>query len=67
MRTSLDGECHIGHLRTYVPADIYVRMLRKMGHEAIFISGPDTHGTPIVLSAEAEGIAPEAVVARFHE
>ena len=63
----VNGECHIGHLRTYVPADIYVRMLRKMGHNVIFTSGSDTHGTPIVLSAEAEGIAPEAVVARFHD
>jgi len=63
----VNGECHIGHLRTYVPADIYVRMLRKMGHDVIFISGSDTHGTPIVLSAEAEGITPEAVVARFHD
>lgn len=63
----VNGECHIGHLRTYVPADIYVRMLRKMGHDVIFVSGSDTHGTPIVLSAEAEGITPEAVVARFHD
>ena len=63
----VNGECHIGHLRTYVPADIYVRMLRKMGYEVIFISGSDTHGTPIVLSAEAQGITPEAVVERYHE
>ena len=62
----VNGECHIGHLRTYVPADIYVRMLRKKGYDVTFISGSDTHGTPIVLSAEAEGIAPEAVVERFH-
>ncbi|RCV64602.1 methionyl-tRNA synthetase [Methanophagales archaeon] len=38
-----------------------------MGHDVIFVSGSDTHGTPIVLSAEAEGITPEAVVARFHD
>ena len=63
----VNGECHIGHLRTYVPADIYVRMLRKMGYDVIFISGSDTHGTPIVLSAEAQGIAPGDVVERFHE
>jgi methionyl-tRNA synthetase len=62
----VNGECHIGHLRTYVPADIYVRMLRKMGYQVIFISGSDTHGTPIVLRAEAEGITPEAVVERYH-
>ncbi len=63
----VNGECHIGHLRTYVPADICVRMLRKMGYRVIFISGSDTHGTPIVLSAEAEGTTPEAVVERYHE
>jgi methionyl-tRNA synthetase len=63
----VNGECHIGHLRTYVPADIYVRMLRKLGYQVIFISGSDTHGTPIVLRAEAEGITPEAVVERYHE
>jgi methionyl-tRNA synthetase len=63
----VNGECHIGHLRTYVPADIYVRMLRKMSYDVIFISGSDTHGTPIVLSAEAQGIAPQSVVARYHE
>jgi methionyl-tRNA synthetase len=63
----VNGECHIGHLRTYVPADIYVRMLRKMGYDVIFISGSDTHGTPIVLSAEAQGITPEDVVEKYHE
>jgi len=63
----VNGECHIGHLRTYVPADVYVRMLRKLGYQVIFISGSDTHGTPIVLRAEAEGLAPETVVERYHE
>ncbi|MHC1610076.1 MAG: methionine--tRNA ligase [Candidatus Methanospirareceae archaeon] len=62
----VNGECHIGHLRTYVPADIYVRMLRKMGYDVTFVSGSDTHGTPIVLSAEAEGVTPEEVVAKYH-
>ncbi len=63
----VNGECHMGHLRTYVPADIYVRMLRKMGYDVLFISGSDTHGTPIVLSAEAQGITPEDVVEKYHE
>ena len=63
----VNGYCHIGHLRTYVPADIYVRMLRKLGADVTFISGSDTHGTPIVLSAEAQGITPEEVVAKYHE
>jgi methionyl-tRNA synthetase len=62
----VNGNCHIGHLRTYVPADIYVRMLRKMGYDVSFVSGSDTHGTPIVLSAEAQGITPEEVIAKYH-
>jgi methionyl-tRNA synthetase len=62
----VNGECHIGHLRTYVPADVYVRMLRKMGYDVSFVSGSDTHGTPIALSAEAQGITPEAVIEKYH-
>jgi methionyl-tRNA synthetase len=38
-----------------------------MGYDVIFISGSDMHGTPIVLSAETQGIAPESVVERFHD
>ena len=62
----VNGECHIGHLRTYVPADIYVRMFRKMGYDVTFVSGSDTHGTPIVLSAEAQGITPGEVIVKYH-
>ena len=47
-----NGPCHIGHLRTYVPADIYVRGLKKMGKKPIFICGSVSHGTPIVVNAE---------------
>ena len=47
-----NGKCHIGHLRTYVPGDIFVRSLRKQGQEAVFVCGSDAHGTPIVVNAE---------------
>ncbi len=63
----VNGECHIGHLRTYVPADIFTRMLRKLGYEVLFVCGSDTHGTPIVFSAEAEGVSPKEIVERYHE
>jgi len=62
-----NGPCHIGHLRTYVPADIFVRGLRKLGKDAAFICGSDAHGTPIVVNAESQGLAPEALVARYHQ
>jgi methionyl-tRNA synthetase len=62
-----NGPCHIGHLRTYVPADIFVRGLRKLGRDVAFICGSDAHGTPIVVNAESQGIPPEALVARYHQ
>ncbi|RQD92723.1 methionine--tRNA ligase [Methanosalsum natronophilum] len=61
-----NGKAHIGHLRTYVPADIYVRSLRKMGQEVVFVCGSDTHGTPIVLNAEKLGMTPTELVEIYH-
>jgi methionyl-tRNA synthetase len=62
-----NGPCHLGHLRTYVPADIFVRGLRKMGQEVLFVCGSDAHGTPIVVNAEARGVTPEELVAEYHQ
>jgi methionyl-tRNA synthetase len=38
--------------------------MRLAGHECIYVCADDTHGTPIMLQAAAEGIAPEALIAR---
>lgn len=61
-----NGPCHLGHLRTYVPADIFVRGMRKMGKDVLFVCGTDAHGTPIVVNAEAKGTTPKELVARYH-
>ena len=61
-----NGPCHLGHLRTYVPADFYVRYLRRTGEEVVFICGSDNHGTPIVVSAEDAGISPRALSEQYH-
>jgi len=61
-----NGKCHLGHLRTYVPADFYVRYHRKCGVDVTFICGSDNHGTPIVVSAEAEGQTPREISERYH-
>jgi methionyl-tRNA synthetase len=61
-----NGPCHLGHLRTYVPADIFVRGLRKMGRNVLFVCGTDAHGTPIVVNAEASGTTPKELVAKYH-
>ena len=61
-----NGRCHIGHLRTYVPADIFVRSLRKQGQEVVFVCGSDAHGTPVVVNAEEQGTTPEKLAKKYH-
>ncbi len=61
-----NGPCHLGHLRTYIPADIFVRGMRKMGKDVLFVCGTDAHGTPIVVNAEAQGTTPKELVAKYH-
>jgi methionyl-tRNA synthetase len=61
-----NGKCHIGHLRTYIPADIFVRSLRKQGQQTLFVCGSDTHGTPIVVSAEEAGTTPQQLINKYH-
>ncbi len=61
-----NGFCHLGHLRTYIPGDFYVRYLRRLGDDIVFICGSDNHGTPIVVTAEAEKTTPRAVSETYH-
>ncbi len=62
-----NGPCHLGHLRTYVPADAYVRYMRRAGEEVVFVCGSDNHGTPIVVSAEETGVSPRALSEKYHQ
>ncbi|MCP5145596.1 MAG: methionine--tRNA ligase [Gammaproteobacteria bacterium] len=61
-----NGPIHIGHLVGYIQADIWVRFQRMCGHEVHYVCADDTHGTPIMLRAESEGITPEALIDRVH-
>jgi len=62
-----NGPVHIGHLAgVYVPADIYVRYLRLLNKDVLFIGGSDEHGVPITLKAKNEGVTPQDIVDRYH-
>jgi len=59
-----NGPFHIGHIMEYIQADIWVRFQRMRGAEVHFVCADDTHGAPIMLKAEGEGITPEQLIAR---
>jgi methionyl-tRNA synthetase len=62
-----NGPLHLGHIAgCYLSADIFARYHRMKGNEVLMVSGSDTHGTPITIRADQEGITPQEVVERYH-
>lgn len=62
-----NGPLHLGHVAgCYLPPDIQFRYERAKGNRVLMVSGSDEHGTPITLTAETQGISPQAVVDRYH-
>ena len=60
-----NGPFHIGHIMEYIQADIWVRFKRMQDHDVHFVCADDAHGAAIMLKADAEGIAPQALVAKI--
>lgn len=61
-----NGSIHLGHLVEYIQTDIWVRFQKMQGHTVHYVCADDTHGTPIMLRAEKEGMTPEALIERVH-
>ncbi len=61
-----NGAIHLGHLVEYIQTDIWVRYQKMSGNECWYVCADDTHGTPIMLRAEKEGITPEQLIERVH-
>jgi len=59
-----NGSIHLGHMVEHIQTDIWVRYQRMQGHTVYLICADDTHGTPVMLAAEAQGITPEAMIER---
>ena len=57
-----NGPLHLGHMLGYLQADIWVRFQRLRGHEVYYVCADDTHGTPVMLRAQQEGIPPEQLI-----
>ena len=62
-----NGPLHLGHIAgAYLPADVFARYHRMRGNDVLMVSGSDSHGAPITMRADAEGVPPREVVERFH-
>ncbi|MCF7969768.1 MAG: methionine--tRNA ligase [Methylococcaceae bacterium] len=59
-----NGPIHLGHLVEYIQTDIWSRFQKQRGNECYYICADDTHGTPIMLKADREGIKPEDLIAQ---
>ncbi|MGR9072177.1 MAG: methionine--tRNA ligase [Gammaproteobacteria bacterium] len=57
-----NGPIHLGHLVEYIQTDIWARFQKQRGHECHYVCADDTHGTPIMLRADRDGITPEALI-----
>ncbi len=62
-----NGPIHIGHLAgVYIPSDIYVRYLRLVNRDVIYICGSDEHGVAISIKAKNEGLSPKDIIDKYH-
>jgi methionyl-tRNA synthetase len=57
-----NGDLHLGHILEHTQSDIYARINRSVGREVKYLCAEDSHGAPIMLRAEIEGITPEEFV-----
>lgn len=63
-----NGPLHIGHLAgAYLSADIYVRFLRSMGKDVVYVCGSDEHGAAITIKALKEGTTPQEIIDKYHD
>ena len=62
-----NGPLHLGHIAgAYLPADVFARYHRMRGADALMVSGSDSHGAPITIGADQQGVAPRELVERNH-
>src|SRR5688500_9797146 len=57
-----NGDPHIGHAYEKIGADAIARYRRLRGDDVHFLVGMDEHGQKVEQTAQAQGIAPQALV-----
>ncbi len=62
-----NSEIHVGNITgSHLPGDIFARYHRLNGDRVLMVSGTDSHGTPVTLKADAQGVPVESVYKEFH-
>ncbi|MFZ1515708.1 MAG: methionine--tRNA ligase, partial [Saprospiraceae bacterium] len=63
-----NGPLHIGHLSgAYLSADVFVRFMRLMDKDVLFICGSDEHGAAITMRALKEQKSPQEIIDKYHQ
>ncbi|MBK9778727.1 MAG: methionine--tRNA ligase [Anaerolineales bacterium] len=63
-----NAEIHVGNITgSHLPGDIFARYNRLKGNRVLMITGTDSHGTPVTMSADKLGKPVEEVYKSFHE
>ena len=63
-----NADIHQGNVTgSYLPADIYARFHRLKGNNVLMVSGSDSHGTPVTVSAEARGETVQETFEYYHD
>jgi len=64
----INGVKHMGNLAgSMLPADVYARAMRLLGHDVLYICATDEHGTPAELAAQQAGIEVADYCDAMHE
>ena len=62
-----NGDLHLGRIAVLMPGDILARYHRLMGDDVVFVSGSDSHGTPVTIKAKEENVTPDELIEKYHE
>ena len=58
---------HLGTMLQLLSGDVFTRYHKLLHHDVVYVSGSDSHGTPILVAAEKEGLSPKELAFKYHE
>lgn len=56
-----NSDMHLGHVAGLISGDVLARYYRQNGHNVVYVSGTDCHGTPITERAKREKKSPKEI------